>query len=352
MGNDHRWVIVLLASCTVLCGGCAKGSNASSRAQPVGAAASASVVASVGAGAPIGAGTVPGSEKAGECTGFPVGIPQSGEVHGRLLAPGKLERAEVSVSEYDLATNLTGDRLGMAMADERGDFSVRYLSRHPVQFLKIEAVGVFYVSDVDGIRRQIALLNGIVNGLPTVPNARVTVSAATEVMFARFRALVQDGTPHAEALLRSCDEVRGKDVGTGWSLASSPLVIQDGAANPLRSYLLGWEEQVRYDHVDASSFIGGMAADFSDGVWNGVDKRGKSVQVNAEGRGGLKIPATYFSSDFVAAFARYQLCHRTDIPKEHPARAAARCPVITQTAKANSDPGSIFDGNGAGAKQQ
>lgn len=263
--------------------------------------------------------------------GLEYGFAASGVLKGRLyLGGGDVIRGEIVLSEYDLATNTTGEPLGLALPDAHGNFEIPFSlsAASGPRFLKLEARGVDYKSPVDGSNRRIAMLSAVFNGLPIASGQRIAVSPVTDAIFSRFRRQMQsDATPSSnDAFMEAVDMTRNPSGGIAWGLLESPVVI-DGDGDQAKLHFLAWDEALRYDRVNADGYFSALSKDFEDGALDAKSGDGQQVAVVQESNAkSLLIPKTYFTEGFRAAAQRVQLCSRLDIARLDPVRIVNRCP--------------------------
>ena len=265
-----------------------------------------------------------------DATGLLVGFPRIAVVNGRVFVGEKavMNKAEVLLAAYDLSTNTTGKLLGMAVTDPNGEFTIQFSTYEKFEFVKIEVRAIEYRAEADKQQQQqhVATLAAIINGLPATADARVAVSPVTNAIFSRFRHLSRNGEAASVAFEMAVSETRMERGGAGWAFPTSPVEVSSEEGDErLDSYLAAWEEGARYERLGINAYYGAMARDFEDGKFDGRDGSGEAVTLGRV-RDLVKIPKTFFTSDVVAAYRRYKLCQRLDLPRNGADRRTARCP--------------------------
>lgn len=276
--------------------------------------------------APVGAFVTPE-------TGLLRGIPQQFDVHGRVfMGKAPVQKAEVLIAAYDLATATTGEPLGMALTDENGFFRIKYVlsPAEKFDFLKIEARGVKYVGDADGMEKGLSMLGSIVNGFPAGDGSALMVSPVTDALFARFRRLVAMGVEPHTALRQAALDISGNGGGSAFGLKTSPLLTPVTGDEQTAAYMSAWDEAIRFERIYPDSYFLGMSRDFEDGIFNAIDGDGKKVEVIIHD--GVpkkyKIPQNYYTSLVAQAAERYAVCQNKSLDYFDQRRISAKC--VTQ----------------------
>lgn len=255
-------------------------------------------------------------------------IPLSGVIKGRVyMGGGAIGKSDVMLSEYDLHTRTTGLPLGMAVTDTDGNFSIHYMLKAPVRFLKLEARAVDYLGAADGkTKRHVDVLNAIFNGIVKSDDMRMAITPFTNVVYFRFRALCgQDEDPDA-AFSQAVLETMTKGHGTSWGLPFSPVMTTAHGDDPGKLFHAAWDEAIRFERISADDYFTTMARDFSDGKFDGREGQEPLMIAQESITKSRRISVDQFTEKFIRAAQRYQLCADKSRKRDDHQRISANCP--------------------------